>query len=44
MLRSALDVAPPPPSFAPFLIMILVAVVAIIAVLILLGVIRTSQP
>ena len=44
ILRSALDVASPPPSSAPFLIKILVAVVAIIAVLILLRLIRKSPP
>lgn len=44
MLRSALDVAPSPPSFAPFLIIILVAVVAIVAMLILIRVMRASRP
>jgi NADH:ubiquinone oxidoreductase subunit 3 (subunit A) len=44
MLRSALDVAPSPPFFAPFLIMILVSLVAIIAMLILLRLILKSRP
>jgi hypothetical protein len=43
MLRSALDVAPSPPSFCPFLIIILVAVVAIVAMLILMRVLRASR-
>ena len=44
MLRSAPDVAPFPPSIAPYLIIIMVAVVAIIAMMILLGVMRKSRP
>ena len=44
MLRSAPDVAPSPPSIAPYLIIIMVAVVAIIAMMILLGVMRQSRP
>ena len=45
MLRSAPDVAPSPPSIAPYLIIIImVAVVAIIAMMILLGVMRQSRP
>jgi hypothetical protein len=44
MLRSAPDVAPSPPSIAPYLIIIMVAVVASIAMMILLGVMRKSRP
>lgn len=43
LLRSALAVAPSPPSSAPFLIIIIKGVVAIVALLILLRFLHRSR-